>query len=185
MNALIDTNIREFLPADADPVMHLIHDTIDSSYKAVYPQQALNFFKGFHSREKIMDRALKGNSLVMEKGGKIIGTGSFLKGEILGIFVKTAFQRLGCGRMLMAELERIAASENFSKVTLSVPLSSRRFYEILGYSIYKESPIVVKNGKHLAYWKASKLLGRSPEIQPDRRACLRPPDRSPGSAAGV
>lgn len=158
------TQIRQFQTADADLVKQLIHNTINTSYQLIYPQQAINFFKGFHSLEKIRGRAEKGKTIVLEKNGEIIGTGSVIEGEILGVFVKPACQKQGYGKLLMLELEQIAASKSCSEVSLSVSLPSRQFYERLGYTNFKGCAIEVKNGKFLDYWKASKSLREPPGL---------------------
>ena len=158
MTSSDNTHIRDFTEADIGCLARLIHDTIDTSYQLIYPQQAINFFKGFHTVEKIRTRAEKGNTIVIERNGEVIGTGSVIDGEILGVFIKPAFQKQGYGKVLMQELERIATTKNCPKVTLSVSLPSRKFYERLGYSNFKECAIEVKNGKLLDYWKASKSL---------------------------
>jgi histone acetyltransferase (RNA polymerase elongator complex component) len=158
MTTKANTEIRMFAKSDLKVVQQLINDTIDISYFSTYPQQALNFFKGFHSVERIMERSQKGKTIVLEKNGKIIGTGSFLNGEILGVFINPNFQHQGYGIQLMLELEQIAIAHNYNKVSLSISLPSREFYEGLGYRISKECSFQVKNGKYLAYWTASKQL---------------------------
>lgn len=159
-----DTHIRDFSEADIGCLERLIHDTIDASYQLIYPQQAINFFKGFHSTDKIKERAEKGKTIVLEKDRELIGTGSVIDGEILGVFIKPAYQKQGYGTLLMAELERIAAAKNCSKISLSVSLPSRQFYERLGYSNFRGCAIEVKNGKLLDYWKASKSLREPPDF---------------------
>lgn len=164
MTTSVKTQIRQFQTADADPVKQLIHHTIDTSFQLIYPQQAINFFKGFHSIEKIRDRAEKGITIVLERNGEIIGTGSVINGEILGVFVTPSCQKQGYGKLLMLELEQIAVSECCSEVFLPVSLPSRQFYERLGYTNFKGCAIEVKTGKLLDYWKASKSLEGLPEF---------------------
>lgn len=156
------TQIRDFREDDLGCLMRLIHDTIDASYQMIYPQQAINFFKGFHSIDKIKERAEKGKTIVLEKDGGVIGTGSVIDGEILGVFIKPAHQKQGYGKLLMTKLEHIAAAKNCARVSLSVSLPSRIFYERLGYTDFRECAIEVKNGKFLDYWKASKSLMEPP-----------------------
>jgi ribosomal protein S18 acetylase RimI-like enzyme len=156
MMITIDTCIRDFGAADTEPVRQLIYETIEISYGSVYPQQAINFFKGFHSAARIMERHQKGKTIVIERSGRIIGTGSFLEGEIMGVFVHPDFQSYGLGKKIMTELEKIAFSNHCRKVSLSVSLPSRGFYEGLGYNILKKCFIEVKTGARLDYWTASK-----------------------------
>jgi ribosomal protein S18 acetylase RimI-like enzyme len=153
-----DARIREFLESDLVPVRRLIHQTIDACYSSVYPYRAVQFFKEFHSEEKIMERHRKGEILVVEQDEKVIGTGSIVDSEILGVFVNPEFQHRGHGRALMRQLENRAKSRGCTESELSVSLPSRGFYESLGYEMLEECSIDVGDGYHLDFWKARKPL---------------------------
>jgi N-acetylglutamate synthase-like GNAT family acetyltransferase len=152
------TRIRDFKENDIKDVLELISVAIDNSYLHFYPLQAINFFKALYSGERILARSKKGNTLVLEKDGHIVGVGFILAGEILGIFINPVFQHQGYGRRLMIELEKTAISTNSPKVWLSMALPTRKFYEDLGYEITNKCSIEVKSGKRLYYWTASKDL---------------------------
>ena len=154
------TCIRQFRVSDVRIVRELIHYTIDVSYSPVYPPRAVQFFKDFHSEAKIIERHQKGGILVAEKDRKVIGTGSIVDTEILGVFIHPDFQHLGYGRCLMQELEKKAAVNGTNEVALSVSLPSRRFYENLGYEILKDCTIDVGEGQRLDYWEAKKTPTR-------------------------
>jgi ribosomal protein S18 acetylase RimI-like enzyme len=155
--------IRKFLVSDVWAVRELIHHTIDVSYFSVYPLRAVQFFKDFHSEAKIMERHREGEILVVEKDGKLIGTGSVVDADILGVFVHPEFQHHGHGKSLMQELEKEAIVNGISEVVLSVSLTSRRFYESLGYEIIEERTLYVGKGQRLDYWEAKKkLMGGEP-----------------------
>ena len=153
-----DQLVREIQDNEIGKVQHLIHETIDISYSPVYPLQAINYFKKYHSLERILDRQSKGSVLVSIVDSDIIGTGSFLNGEILGVFVNPDFQQRGHGKSLMFAIEKIARSKGYSKVFLSVSLPSKQFYENLDYTIFEECSLSVGNGEYLDYWKAMKQL---------------------------
>jgi ribosomal protein S18 acetylase RimI-like enzyme len=150
--------IREFIETDIDAVQQLIYHTIDISYRPVYPPRAIEFFKEFHSDAGIMERYRSGKIFVVEQDGDIIGTGSFVNGEILGVFINPGFQGKGYGKTLMLALERTAVFGGCSEVTLSVSLPSKGFYEGLGYNIIKECSIDVGKGEYLNYWSAKKSI---------------------------
>ena len=152
--------IRQFRESDVEAVRELIHYTINVSYSPVYPPRAVQFFKDFHSEAKIIERHQKGEILVVEKEGKIIGTGSIVGADILGVFVNPDFQHQGYGKSLMQELEKKALVNGLSGVALGVSLPSRRFYESLGYEIIRDRTIDVGEGQRLDYWDAKKTLMR-------------------------
>jgi GNAT superfamily N-acetyltransferase len=150
--------IRDFIKSDTVPLRKLIHGTIDACYTDVYPPRAVEFFKDFHCTENILERAEKGQTVILEIGDKIIGTGTLLGNTILGVFVHPEFQHRGYGKDLMAELETRAEAIGRTELELSVSLPSREFYQRLGYRILKKKSLDVGEGQTLDYWQAEKSL---------------------------
>ena len=154
-------NIRQFCVSDVRAMCELIHRTLDVSYSEVYPPRAVQFFKDYHSETKIIERYNKGEIFIVEKDGKLIGTGSIVGVDIFGVFVHPEFQNHGLGKALMKELEEKAISNGISEVALNVSLPSRKFYENLGYEIIEERAKDVGKGQWLHYWEAKKTLMRT------------------------
>ena len=150
--------IRPFAEADVAALRRLICETIDISYAPVYPPKALDFFKAFHSEEKIRERAQRGTVLVAEADGALTATGSLLEGEIFAVFVHPDRQGAGLGRALMARLEADARTAGVTESVLSVSLPSRRFYEGLGYELVEERSRDLGDGQRLDFWKAKRQL---------------------------
>ena len=150
--------IRSFEISDVDAVHGLIHHTIDKSYSPLYPPRAVQFFKDFHSKAKIIERHQQENILVAQKDGKIIATGAIIGNNILGLFVNPEFQYQGHGKCLMQALEKRAAINGIKEVMLSVSIPSRKFYESLGYAIIEDCTIDVGENQFLNYCKAKKTL---------------------------
>jgi len=143
---------------DAPAVHDLIGATIDACYPAHYPPRAVEFFKAFHSPEALVRRAETGILLVVEDGGRIIGTGALVDGEIGGVFVLPDEQNRGIGASVMDELERTARSSDLRSVELDVSLPSHGFYERRGYRMLESRSIDVGEGETLDYWRAVKRL---------------------------
>lgn len=152
------TCIRRFRVVEVNVVRELICRTIDVSYPPFYPPRAIQLFKNFHSEAKIIERNQKGDILVAENNGKVMGTGSIVETDIFGVFVNPEFQHRGHGKSLMQALEKKAIAYGISEVGLSVSLPSRRFYESLGYKIIKNCTIDVGAGQRLDFWEAKKTL---------------------------
>ncbi len=148
-------NVRE---SDADQLRKLIHETINFSYGEVYPQRAVEFFKTFHSEEKIRERCRTGEVLLFEVEGICVGTGALVNGKIEGVFVKPQFQGQSIGRLIMRELEKLAVSRGVNEVALHVSLPSKKFYQDLGYTILEECDKDVGQGEKLKYWIAKKRM---------------------------
>ena len=150
--------VRQFHDSDLIPLHRMICDTIDVSYSGVYPVRAVQFFKEYHSEEKIMERSQAGELLIIERGGFIVATGVLVGNEILGVFVKSSEQGQGYGKTIMSELERRARAKGLSEVVLSVSLPSRKFYEDLEYKVLVKCSLDMGEGQHLDYWPATKTL---------------------------
>ena len=160
MSRVYGAGIREFRESDLVSVRRLIHQTIDVCYSGVYPPRAVQFFKDFHSEEKIMERHREGKILVVEQDGNVIATGTIVGSDIFGVFVQPEFHRRGHGEALMRELENKAKAGGCTESELSVSLPARGFYERLGYEMLEECSIDVGEGQRLDFWKARKPLTR-------------------------
>ena len=153
-----DFVIRDFRPTDAGAVLRLIYDTIDISYAEAYPPRAVDFFKQFHSEDRLLNRHQEGTVLVIEQDGKPVATGALVEQEIFAVFVDPDHQHRGYGKALMQELEARAARQGCAHSELSVSLPSLKFYQSLGYQILEERSRDVGEGQHLDFWKARKAL---------------------------
>lgn len=150
--------LRLFQNSDLSQLNQIIHKTIEYSYSGIYPDRAVMFFKKYHSENNILERARKGEVLVLEKDGTILATGSIVENEISGVFVEPKSQGFGFGSEIMFELEKRAITKRISEVTLSVSLPSKKFYENLHYEILEELEIDVGDGQYLKYWKGIKKI---------------------------
>ena len=156
-----DVSIRRFREPDLCQLVRLISETIGISYAEVYPPRAVQFFKDFHSEEKIADRGKTGTTLVVEEDGELVATGSLVGGEILAVFVHPRLQKGGRGKALMKALENEARANGVTEIGLNGSLPSKRFYESLGYKIVEERSRDVGEGQRLDFWKAAKQLSNS------------------------
>ncbi|MBN1903502.1 MAG: GNAT family N-acetyltransferase [Deltaproteobacteria bacterium] len=156
------TMIRELNATDLRPLHRMIYETIDASYPEIYPPRAVMFFKEHHSEREITKRSSAGKILVLisEEDESILATGSIIVSEISGVFVRYTHQRKGYGKAIMTRLEQIARDNGISKLTLSISLPSRQFYERLGYKVLVERLIDVGEGERLKYWPGEKELDR-------------------------
>lgn len=157
--------IRAFARTDLHTLHRMICDTVDASYSELYPPRAVAFFKEHHSEKKIAERSAVGEILVLmsERDGSILATGSLIDSEITGVFVRPNHQRQGYGKAIMAKLEQIAIEKEAPKLSLSISLPSRQFYEHLGYKVLGECILDVGGGECLKFWSGEK------ELQPRNR----------------
>jgi N-acetylglutamate synthase-like GNAT family acetyltransferase len=125
---------------------------------ADYPKEAIQYFKEYHCDENILKGAVKGYTIVLEKNNRIIGTGTIIDNHIMRVFVNPSFQKRGIGKLIMLNLEKKAASKGVKAVKLDATLSSKKFYDSLGYTTCEKTFVKVENGKKLNYYKMKKGL---------------------------
>lgn len=153
-------SVRRFKPSDCDIVKSLIQRTIDACYSDVYCKEAVQFFKDWHCDDRILNEAKKGYTVVLEKNGQIIATGTIIDDEIRRVFVEPAFHRQGFGKLIMRKLEAKALALRIHIVKLDASIPSKGFYDSLGYATLEETFLEVENHKRLDFYKMQKTLGR-------------------------
>jgi len=158
MSGQDNTGLRDFRPTDLKDVRDLVHRTIDVSYPAAYSPEAIQFFKAFHSDERILEDAREGCSVVVELDGRIVATGTLTGSHVYRVFVEPALQGLGYGKTIMRHLEERARSSGIDAVQLDASVVSRQFYETLGYQVLHDASIEVANGKTLDFHEMEKAL---------------------------
>ena len=150
--------MRQFKSTDLAEVKSLIHRTIDTCYRGIYCDEAVKFFKEWHCDQKITENAKEGYTIVLDQNSKVIGTGTIVNDEIVGVFVDPAFQKRGFGKLIMREIEEKAISLGIGAVKLDASLSSKQFYDSLGYVTLEETFLVVENNERLDYYKMEKVF---------------------------
>ncbi len=150
--------LRDFREEDLDEVRRLVVLTIDAKYPAVYPPRAVDYFKQFHSEDRIMNDAEQGLTVVLELDGRIVATGTVVGNNIRRVFVLPEYQGRGLGKQVMTRLERHALAEGVESVELDVSLVSKRFYDRLGYRLAKRDYVPLEDGQRLDYYLMTKYL---------------------------
>lgn len=131
MVLMILMEIRRFKRRDLKEVKSLIDRTIEVSYRDAYPNEAIDFFKEYHSEEHILDDAEEGYSIVVVSNTRIVGTGTLLDTNIRRVFVDPSEQRRGIGKKIMGDLESRANKTGAEIVDLASSLTSKEFYDSL------------------------------------------------------
>ena len=150
--------IREFKKTDLAAVKGLADETIDICYTGVYCAEVVQFFKDWHTKEKILQNAADGFTIVLEQSGRIVGTGTIVADEIARVFVNPEFQKRGFGKLIMDKLEGKALSTGAGLVKLDASIPSKKFYDLLGYITLEKTFIEVENNKRLDFYKMQKNL---------------------------
>jgi GNAT superfamily N-acetyltransferase len=151
--------IREFQRTDLAALKTLVHRTITTCYPGHYFPEAVQFFIRYHEEEAILRDAAAGCTVVLDQGGRLLGTGTLVEDEIKRVFVAPAFQQQGLGRRILRHLEERATLQGVRTVTLDASLPSKAFYDRLGYVITAAASRPVENGQRLDFFKMRKALG--------------------------
>ena len=150
--------MREFRTTDLFAVKALIHRTLVVCYAGHYCPEAIRFFVNYHDEQAILRDAREGCIIVFEKAGRIVGTGTLTGNEIKRVFVDPACQQEGVGRLIMEQLENLAAATGIANVKLDASLPSRSFYEHLGYAVVEQASLPVENGRRLDFCRMRKMM---------------------------
>jgi len=157
-----EPTLREFVYEDLGAVKSLIDETIDASYSD-YPEGFKEHIRDdHHSRERILDEARRGYTIVLEYEGRLIGTGTLLGYVIQGVFVHPLYQRKGFGRQIMRKLEERALSKGTTTLVLQSTPISKRFYDSLGYVTLQEATFTIGTSRNFRYYKMAKDVGNPP-----------------------
>jgi GNAT superfamily N-acetyltransferase len=154
----IGATIREFQKADLAALKALVHKTIATCYPGHYGVEAVRFFLDYHSEKAILQDAQKGRTVVLDKAGRILGTGTLVGDEIKRVFVDPTFQQQGFGRWIMRQLEETAARQGVGAVKLDASLPAKVFYDRLGYLTVEPAFRPVGKGRRLDFFKMQKAL---------------------------
>ena len=150
--------IREFNEEDISAVYKLIQDTIDISYHKVYSKEAIEFFKAHHSKENILDDAVNGYTVIAAREGELLGTTTLFGSNIRRVFVNPRYQHSDVGKLLVQDLEKKAFIKQLTAIDLEASLSSKLFWDSLGFVVLEEDHIPVRNNRKLRYYKMSKTI---------------------------
>jgi ribosomal protein S18 acetylase RimI-like enzyme len=150
--------IRKFNEDDLPSMYNLIQNTIDISYYKVYSEEAIEFFKEHHSKKHILDDAVTGYTIVAEHNNELLGTATLFGSNIRRVFVWPKYQHNGIGKLLVNDLEKKASFEKSIIVDLEASLSSKRFWESLGFVVQREDYVLVRNNRKLDFYKMFKTL---------------------------
>jgi putative acetyltransferase len=158
-----NTTLRAFRPADVQAVRDLVLATLDASFTGVYAPSAIAHFKRHHKVAEILADAAGGCTVVLERDGKIVATGTLTgSGKITRVYVRADLQGHGLGKRIMAHLERQARAAGRVSVFLNASLVARGFYESLGYRLREAKSHTLEDGARLDYFEMDKPLTDTP-----------------------
>ena len=150
--------IKHFQQSDLKTVHALVQETIDISYGAVYPPEAIKAFKRYHSTPQISEDSQKGLNLLAVVNHEIAGTGTLLENKVIRFFVLPRYQGYGIGKKLAVAIEARAQQLGIDFLYLSSSLIAREFWELMGFVYQETISVPLDAGQTLDYHRMTKRL---------------------------
>ncbi len=148
--------LRVFGLDDLEAVKKLIDETIEESYSE-YPEEYRKHMRDdHHAKQRIFNEAREGYTLVLEYRGTIIGTGTLLRSNILGVFIHPSHQRKGFGTLIMQKLEEQAIVTGEHMLFLTATPISHRFFDAINYITLEEQYFTAGTDKKFRYYRMTK-----------------------------
>jgi GNAT superfamily N-acetyltransferase len=151
-------SMRTFHEADLMPLKSMIHRTVAVCYPGHYCMEAVRFFTNYHDEQAIRRDAKAGCTVVLDRAGRVIGTGTLVGDEIKRVFVTPMAQRHGAGRRIMQHLEEMARSSGVTMVRLDASLPSKAFYDKLSYVTVEKTFLPLENDRRLDFFRMQRSL---------------------------
>jgi GNAT superfamily N-acetyltransferase len=157
-------SIRPFTADDLPKLSRLIADAIEGCYINVYPPKAVQFFLDYHAPENILRDAAAGSTIIGWLDGTPVATGTLVGSYISRVFVSPRHQRRGYGQAIADELEKLARRRKVEILELDASLTSRGFWEGLGWQVTAHEIELVED-QPLKYYKMTKRFITAPAPQ--------------------
>ena len=136
----------------------LIDRTITTCY-ARYPIEFRQHWMDEHQPQKhLLTESTEGYTLIIERNGQIVGTGTLLHDKIKRVFIHPDYQRKGHGTLVMQKLEQQAKTHAINTIRLSATSPSKSFFERLGYKRISEHNFKDENLKRFQYYRMAKEI---------------------------
>ncbi|KPY55968.1 GNAT family N-acetyltransferase [Pseudomonas syringae] len=130
--------VRPARIADADAISRVVLAALRISNARDYPASVIERVQLSFSPAAIEQLIQQRLVFVASEGNVVVGTAS-LEGEVVrSVFVDPDRHRRGVGRLLMAELERVARKAGAVRMVVPSSLTAQGFYWALGFNVVRE-----------------------------------------------
>jgi GNAT superfamily N-acetyltransferase len=163
MPAASDFSIKPFVEDDLTLLTHLVNETIEQAYAGIYPPKAVRYFHDYHARVNILRDAAAGIIVIGWHGDSPAATGTMVGNYVSRVFVGNGYRGLGYGKMIALEIEQQALARGINQLELDASLTSRSFWERLGWRVTAREVEMVED-EPLEYYKMIKVLATSKSV---------------------
>jgi len=131
--------MRPATPADYGRISEIICRCLSEVNVLDYGKEHIEKMLPTFAAPKLGEWFAGANPYCLERDGQIVATGTIRGSEIQTVFVDPSRRGQGLGTALMQKLEEIVFQRGVGEITLRSSLSSRDFYERLGYQEHGET----------------------------------------------
>jgi len=131
-------HLREFTEKDASEVSSVIRNAIMYRDNRGYTLAQLYAIANHYSSETICSNLQDKKIFVCEENGRIVGTATLNKDELMACFILPEYQGKGIGKKFVKLRENEAKKNGIFRVWLVAALSSYNYYKKLEYSLVSE-----------------------------------------------
>ncbi|MBR0835368.1 GNAT family N-acetyltransferase [Bradyrhizobium manausense] len=135
----MDCTIRPALADDAADISAVILRALRETNAKDYTDEIIARVEQSFGRDAVRALITKRTVFVASIGGSVVGTASLDGSVVRTVFVAPDVQARGIGRLLMAEIERIARERNIAVLTVPSSVTAETFYARLGFKAVRDS----------------------------------------------
>lgn len=135
----MECTIRAALEGDADEISAVILRALRETNAKDYSGDIIEGVERSFCPSAVVQLIGKRTVLVAAVGSRVVGTASLDGSVVRTVFVAPDVQARGIGKLLMAEIERIAGERNVPLLTVPSSVTAESFYERLGFKAVRDS----------------------------------------------
>ncbi|MBR0726086.1 GNAT family N-acetyltransferase [Bradyrhizobium manausense] len=135
----MDCTIRPALADDAADISAVVLRALRETNAKDYTDEIIARVEQSFGPDAVRALIGKRTVFVASIGGRVVGTASLDGSVVRTVFVAPDVQARGIGRLLMAEIERIARERNIAVLTVPSSVTAETFYARLGFKAVRDS----------------------------------------------
>ena len=135
----MECSIRPALEDEADQISAVILRALRETNAKDYTGQIIERVERSFSPSAVLQLIGKRTVFVATVGNRVVGTASLDESVVRTVFVAPDAQAQGIGKLLMAEVERIARERNIPSLTVPSSVTAEPFYARLGFKAVRDS----------------------------------------------
>jgi GNAT superfamily N-acetyltransferase len=135
----MDCTIRPALDDDAADISAVILRALRETNAKDYADEIIARIEQSFSPDAVRTLIAKRTVFVATIGSRLVGTASLDGNVVRTVFVAPDVQARGIGKLLMAEVEKLARDRNIAALSVPSSITAEGFYARLGFEAVRDS----------------------------------------------